>query len=159
MTSEEAREWLRSIKDNYIYGGDEAFDNARREALSMADEALRCKPCEDAVSRDLMTNTLGATCIAKRDEKGDLIALCSIDHLPSVTMPCQREKDQNPEEFRKFAEWVARELFDDDWPHNMDAFVEVACRKLSKLGLVKDLGEIWGLADCFYTQKSEEETE
>lgn len=85
MTSEEAREWLRSIKDNYIHGGDEAFDNARREALSMADEALRCKPCEDAVSRDLMTNTLGATCIAKRDEKGDLIALCSIDNLPSVT--------------------------------------------------------------------------
>lgn len=85
MTSENAREWLRSIKDNYIHGGDEAFDNARREALSMADEALRCKPCEDAVSRDLMTNTLGATCIAKRDEKGDLVALCSIDHLPSVT--------------------------------------------------------------------------
>lgn len=85
MTSEEAREWLRSIKDNYIHGGDEAFDNARSEALSMADEALRCKPCEDAVSRDLMTNTLGATCIAKRDEKGDLIALCSIDNLPPVT--------------------------------------------------------------------------
>ena len=85
MTSEEAREWLRSIKDNYIHGGDEAFDDARREALSMADEALRCKPCDDAVSRDLMTNTLGATCIAKRDEKGDLVALCSIDHLPSVT--------------------------------------------------------------------------
>lgn len=85
MTSEEAREWLRSIKDNYIHGGDEAFDNARREALSMADEALRCKPCDDTVSRDLMTNTLGATCIAKRDEKGDLVALCSIDYLPSVT--------------------------------------------------------------------------
>lgn len=84
MTSEEAREWLRSIKDKYIHGGDEAFDNARREALSMADEALRCKPCEDAVSRDLMTNTLGATCIAKRDEKGNLVALCSIDNLPSV---------------------------------------------------------------------------
>ena len=40
MTSEEAREWLRSIKDKYIHGGDEAFDNARREALSMAIEAL-----------------------------------------------------------------------------------------------------------------------
>lgn len=85
MVSEEAREWLRSIKDNYIHGGDEAFDNARREALDMAIKALRCEPCDDAVSRNLMTNTLGATCIAKRDEKGDLVALCSIDHLPSVT--------------------------------------------------------------------------
>lgn len=86
MTSEEAREWLRSIKNNYIHGGDEAFDNARIEALSMAIEALRCESCEDAVSRDLMTNTLGATCIAKRDEKGDLVALCSIDHLPSAAL-------------------------------------------------------------------------
>lgn len=133
MTREEAREWLRSIKDEYIHGGDEAFDNARREALDMAVKALEqepilnkiraeikewywqadkqalakdpCvvdamvdlfirtigkaernqQPCDDAVSRDLMTNTLGATCIAKRDEKGDLVALCSIDHLPSVT--------------------------------------------------------------------------
>ena len=40
MTSEEAREWLRSIKDNYIHGGDEAFDNARNEALDMAIKAL-----------------------------------------------------------------------------------------------------------------------
>lgn len=86
MTSEEAREWLRSIKDNYIHGGDEAFDNARREALDMAIKALEQEPCDDAVSRDLMTNTLGATCIAKRDEKGDLVALCSIDHLPSAAL-------------------------------------------------------------------------
>jgi len=76
---------VKKHKNYYIYGGDEAFDNARKEALDMAIEALRCKPCDDAVSRDLMTNTLGATCIAKRDEKGDLVALCSIDNLPSAT--------------------------------------------------------------------------
>lgn len=40
MTSEDAREWLRSIKDNYIHGGDDAFDNARRESLDMAIKAL-----------------------------------------------------------------------------------------------------------------------
>lgn len=44
MTREEAREWLRSIKDNYIHGGDEAFDNARREALDMAVKALEQEP-------------------------------------------------------------------------------------------------------------------
>lgn len=48
MTSEEAREWLRSIKDNYIHGGDEAFDNARREALDMAIKALE-EPILDKV--------------------------------------------------------------------------------------------------------------
>jgi len=44
MTREEAREWLRSINDNYIHGGDEAFDNARREALDMAIKLLKQQP-------------------------------------------------------------------------------------------------------------------
>lgn len=36
MTREEAIKWLNQIKDKYIHGGDEAFDNARKEALLMA---------------------------------------------------------------------------------------------------------------------------
>lgn len=46
------------------------------------------EPCEDAVSRAFMCE-LGATCIAKPDGNGDLIALGRIDMLPPVT-PKQR---------------------------------------------------------------------
>lgn len=45
------------------------------------------EPCEDAVSRKLMYK-LGATCMARRDENGELVALGSLDALPSV-MPKQ----------------------------------------------------------------------
>lgn len=41
-------------------------------------------PCEDAISRQTLKD-LGAECIAKRDENGNLIPLGSIDSLPSVS--------------------------------------------------------------------------
>lgn len=46
MTRDEAIEWLERIEERYIHGGDEAFDEARKEALRMAIEAL-----EKATSR------------------------------------------------------------------------------------------------------------
>ena len=44
MTREEAIEWLGRIKDRYIHGGDEGFDNKRKEAIDMAIEALSDRP-------------------------------------------------------------------------------------------------------------------
>ena len=41
MTREEAIEWLGRIKDRYIHGGDEGFDNKRKEAIDMAIEVLQ----------------------------------------------------------------------------------------------------------------------
>ena len=46
---------------------------------------------------------------------------------------------------REFAEWVASEIFDENWEYNKDAFEEIACRKLSKLGIVKANGDMWEL--------------
>lgn len=54
------------------------------------------------------------------------------------------EAEQEPKT-GQFAEWVAREIFDDMWEYNKDAFAEVACRKLAKLGLVKEDGDEWVL--------------
>lgn len=42
-------------------------------------------------------------------------------------------------EQKSFIEWVASEIFDDDWEFNNDAFAEIACRKLVKLGIVKEV--------------------
>ena len=41
MTREEAIQWLQRIENTYIHGGDEAFDESRKEALHMAIEALK----------------------------------------------------------------------------------------------------------------------
>ena len=67
MTSEEAREWLRSIKDNYIHGGDEAFDNARNEALDMAIKALEQEPRKDEV---ILTNEEYRELVSNEFENG-----------------------------------------------------------------------------------------
>ena len=47
----------------------------------------------------------------------------------------------------EFAEWVAEEIFSDDWEYNKDSFEEVACRKLEKLGIVRKTETDWELAD------------
>ena len=48
----------------------------------------------------------------------------------------------------QFAKWVASEIFDDDnWEYNKDAFAEIACRKLAKLGIVRANGDEWELAE------------
>ena len=47
----------------------------------------------------------------------------------------------------QFAKWVATEIFDDMWEYNKDAFAEIACRKLEKLGIVRVKGDEWELVD------------
>ena len=47
----------------------------------------------------------------------------------------------------QFAEWVAREIFDDMWEYNKDSFAEIACRKLAKLGIVREKGDEWELVE------------
>ena len=46
-----------------------------------------------------------------------------------------------------FAKWVAEEIFDDNWEYNKDAFAEIACRKLAKLGIVRAKGDEWELVE------------
>lgn len=51
-----------------------------------------------------------------------------------------------------FARWVASEIFDENWEYNKDAFAELACRKLEKLGIVRAKGDKWELVE---SQESE----
>ena len=61
----------------------------------------------------------------------------------------------NPQEPKtaQFAKWVAEEIFDENWEYNKDAFEELACRKLAKLGIVRAKGNEWELVK---PQESEE---
>ena len=51
--------------------------------------------------------------------------------------------------WKDFAVWVANEIFDDEWEYNKDAFAEIACRKLNKLGIVKAKGDEWELVEPY----------
>ena len=53
-----------------------------------------------------------------------------------------------------FARWVATVIFDDTREYNKDAFAELACRKLAKLGIVRAKGNEWELVE---PQESEDE--
>ena len=47
--------------------------------------------------------------------------------------------------YRAFAEWVASEIFDENWEYNESAFAELACRKLAKLDITRAKGDEWEL--------------
>lgn len=59
--------------------------------------------------------------------------------------------EQEPK-MEQFAKWVATEIFDDMWEYNYEAFAEIACRKLAKLGIVRENGNQWELVE---SQESE----
>ena len=46
-------------------------------------------------------------------------------------------------ELRRFADWVASEVCQEDFEDNSGAFAELACRKLYFLGLLKKDGDLW----------------
>ena len=48
MTREEAKEWLKAIKEKYIHGGDEDYDEKRKEAIDIAIKALE----QETVSKE-----------------------------------------------------------------------------------------------------------
>ena len=92
MTREEAIRRIKQHRDIHKLYESRAVKIS--EALDMAIKALEQEPCEDAVSRAFMYE-LGATCIAKPDGNGNLIALGRIDMLP----PAQPQYEElTPEE-------------------------------------------------------------
>ena len=50
VTKTEAKEWLKSIKEKYIHGGDDFYDYQRRTAIDYAIEniveVVRCRDCK-----------------------------------------------------------------------------------------------------------------
>lgn len=47
------------------------------------------------------------------------------------------------ETFVEFAEFVAEEIFSEEWEFNKDSFSEIACRKLYKLGVIDKNDDEW----------------
>ena len=67
-----------------------------------------------------------------------------VEDMPTVAIP---SAEPNTGHLKDFVMWVASEIFDDNWEYNKDAFAEIACRKLNKLGIVKANGDKWELVE------------
>lgn len=94
--------------------------------------------CEDAISRAWLKEAIHNFYYGLKHTPTEEDIQAYIDAAPSVT------PKQNTEQFAK---WVATEIFDDMWEYNKDAFAEIACRKLAKLGIVREKGNEWELVE------------
>ena len=103
------------------------------------------KYVEDIMGRPIMTHEIGRFADAiKEKSKADFIALCADEqHYEAKQMTIETLEQESKAE--QFAKWVATEIFDDMWEYNKDAFAEIACRKLAKLGIVRAKGDEWEL--------------
>ena len=82
-----------------------------------------------------------------------LVSLQFIDgHVCECTYPFEELKAETCT-VTEFAEWVATEIFDENWEYNKDAFAELACRKLAKLGIVRAKGNEWELVKPHESEK------
>ena len=78
------------------------------------------------------------------DKKGRTIMEQMLDVKPIFVDVADKEQELKTEQF---ARWVAREIFDENWECNKEAFAEFACRKLAKLGIVIRMGDEWELIE------------
>ena len=56
--------------------------------------------------------------------------------------------------YKDFCDWVASEIFSENWEFNKESlFEEIACRKLVKLGIVKEIDGEYALIESEVDKK------
>jgi len=83
----------------------------------------------------------------------DYLNDCESEHEMNELFDYVMELQKQEQQTRQFAEWVATYIFDDTLEYNQDAFVELACRKLAKLGIVIRMGDEWELVEPQESEK------
>lgn len=84
----------------------------------------------------------------------DLVSVKAVERVLNLVFRGHRDKkpkrllDQEQKaDYKSFCEWVANEIFSENWEYNKDSFAEIACRKLEKLGIVAGEGDEWKLKE------------
>ena len=117
------------------------------EELEKRIEALEQESCEDCISRQAVLDIIRFEDKWLLDAKGHNadteIAFNTMKSKVSALLPVKPQESKS----RQFAKWVATEIFDEMWEYNKDAFAEIACRKLAKLGIVRAKGDEWELVN------------
>ena len=70
-----------------------------------------------------------------------------LDERDIHSLPWRELDEDEKGKVGQFAKWVAIEIFDELWEYNKDAFSELACRKLAKLGIVRAKDDEWELVE------------
>jgi hypothetical protein len=86
-----------------------------------------------------MTNQEAITIIGNLEDKDILFNPCDVQDAKTMAITALEQESKT----EQFALWVATEIFDENWEYNKDAFEELACRKLAKLGIVRARGDEW----------------
>lgn len=139
-----SREMALEKMADYVASGytDSAEDFEEYSRIICQLPSVTQKPieCEDVVSRQAVLDT---------EYQVKIINDIEYVMLSEVQMKMRKLPSVRPQEPKtgQFAKWVAREIFDDMWEYNKDAFAELACRKLEKLGIVKANGDVWELVE------------
>jgi len=111
------------------------YDKTRKESIEDVVKAIpSAEPTEDLISRKRVVEWL-ENCT---DDSIEHAIDSNLEFIPSAEPKTENWKD--------FALWVAKEIFY-EWEYNKDAFAEIACRKLNKLGIVKANGDKWELVE------------
>lgn len=134
MTTEQVKRLRSEAAGMILQNGTTA--RLLREAAETIERAVICgaqEPCPNAISRSDMLDAIGhGTTYTSEDLQKIIKALPPVNPQPKT---------------EQFAKWVAEEIFDDNWEYNKDAFAEIACRKLAKLGIVRKNGNEWELVE------------
>lgn len=105
-------------------------------------EEIEQEPCDDAISRQAAIEAFQMF----REYESNRSNKEWVDRIETVLNKLP-PVNSLPEDDDYFARWVAEEIFDDNWEYNKDAFAELACRKLAKLGIVIRMGDNWELIE------------
>ena len=106
------------------------------------DLAIRALPSVNPQEPSDISNDGTLTVNVEDGRKISRVLVCGANHWGGLYYPDEQEPKTG-----QFAKWVATEIFDDMWEYNKDAFAEIACRKLAKLGIVRANGDKWELVE------------
>lgn len=111
-------------------------------------ETLSAEPSEDAISRKALLKLMGEVPFNWTDSDKELQEVEDYRNFRNMVEQLPPVKPQEPKtDYKSFCEWVANEIFAEDWEYNKDSFAEIACRKLEKLGIVRAKGDEWELVE------------
>lgn len=111
--------------------------------------SVRPEPCEDCISRreaiylaDEMKYDL------PDDERLADLAISHNEAILDYQTKLSLLPSVRPVKNDKFIQFVTDEIFDENWEYNAGAFAELACRRLAKMGYVRENGDKWEKVEC-----------
>ena len=126
---------VEQLKPCVVYRDDCEYYESEEDMSEVGVEIVKTEETKESGIKYLNINVSNS----EVERNPDRVRLCADAGILEYVKP--------KTDYKAFAEWVAREIFDDMWEYNNDAFAEIACRKLAKLGIVRAKDDEWELVE------------